>query len=96
MIEITNLTKKFRNKKGEVVANENISLSIPKGKVYGILGQNGSGKTTLINQIIGLYKIEDGEIFISGNSVKEDPKAARTLCSVQTQGSQTYGRTAGR
>ena len=91
MIEITNLTKKFRNKKGEVVANENISLSIPKGKVYGILGQNGSGKTTLINQIIGLYKIEDGEIFISGNSVKEDPKAARTLCSVQTQGQLAFG-----
>lgn len=91
MIEIVNLTKKFSNKKEEIVANENITLSIPKGKVYGILGQNGSGKTTLINQIIGLYKIEDGEIFISGKSVKEDPKAARTLCSVQTQGQLAFG-----
>lgn len=91
MIEIINLTKNFYNKKQTITANDDISLRIPKGNIFGILGQNGSGKTTLINQIIGIYKIEKGDILISGKSVKSNPKIGRTLCSVQTQGQLAFG-----
>ena len=91
MIEIKNVSKTFQSKNSTIVANDNISLTINDGQIYGILGQNGSGKTTLINQIIGLYKIDEGDILISGKSIKKNPKIGRTKCSVQVQGQLSFG-----
>ena len=56
IIEIKELSKSFRNKN---VLN-NLSLSIPKGSVYGLLGRNGEGKTTLIKCILGFLKPSSG------------------------------------
>jgi branched-chain amino acid transport system ATP-binding protein len=42
IIEVTNVTKSF----GGVVANRNVSLSVPRGRITGLIGPNGSGKTT--------------------------------------------------
>src|SRR6185503_10794671 len=47
IIELTNVTKSF----GGVVANRNVSLSVPRGRITGLIGPNGSGKTTLFNSI---------------------------------------------
>ena len=61
------LTKIFRNyKKTNLVIFENISFSVSKGEILGILGKNGSGKTTLLRTISGIYKPDKGKISIDG------------------------------
>lgn len=68
-IELRNITKRF----GEVVANDNVHLSVKKGEILSILGENGSGKTTLMNMLSGIYYPDEGEIFVDGQEV--------TICS---------------
>ena len=51
---------------GNTVANHNISFSIETGEVFCILGENGSGKTTLLNVVAGIYKQDEGHLFIDG------------------------------
>ena len=62
-IKFQNITKKFGKK---VIANSKVSFSIEKGLIYSLLGENGSGKTTLMNVIAGIYKQDEGKIFING------------------------------
>ena len=72
-IKFENITKIF----GSVVANHNVSFSIEKGEVLSILGENGSGKTTLLNVVAGIYKQDEGRIYIDGNEVNiNSPKDA--------------------
>ena len=63
LVEIVNLTKKY----GANVAVNNLTVSLPKGKIIGLLGPNGSGKTTLIKMLNGLLKPTEGTIMIDGN-----------------------------
>jgi len=61
-IEITNLTKTFKGKKGsKVEAVKNLSLSIEQGEVFGFLGPNGAGKSTTLKTIMGLISPTSGE-----------------------------------
>lgn len=62
ILECTNLTKKYSS----VTALDNVTLSIPKGKIVGLLGPNGSGKTTLIKLASGLLVPSSGEILVDG------------------------------
>lgn len=70
MIEIKDLHKKFG--KNEVL--KGIDLSIKEGGIFSILGPNGSGKTTLIKSILGMVLPDSGEIFIKGESLKNNFK----------------------
>ncbi|MCG6137937.1 MAG: ABC transporter ATP-binding protein [Nostoc sp. LLA-1] len=83
MLQIEGLIKEYRR---GVRSNDNISLSVEAGEVFGILGHNGAGKTTLVNQIIGLVKPTAGRIFLAGKDVVLSPDFARRVCSVQPQG----------
>jgi phospholipid/cholesterol/gamma-HCH transport system ATP-binding protein len=65
LVEIENLTFK----RGERVIYDNISLSIPKGKVTAIMGPSGIGKTTLLRLIGGQIKPESGNIFFAGRNI---------------------------
>lgn len=65
MIEIKNVVKKIDN---ETIL-DNISLEIPKGTAFGILGSNGAGKSSLLRLLCGIYQQESGEILIDGESV---------------------------
>ncbi|MCR5846661.1 MAG: ATP-binding cassette domain-containing protein [Lachnospiraceae bacterium] len=65
-IEIKNLTKKFEVNKQMVTALDNISLSIEKGDIFGIIGMSGAGKSTLVRSINYLEKPSDGQVFIDG------------------------------
>lgn len=69
MLQIKNLTKKY----GEKIAVDNLSLEINDGEVYGFIGHNGAGKTTTIKAIVGIHNIDDGEIYIDGISIKDNP-----------------------
>ncbi len=64
-IELKNVTKRF----GDVIANDNVSLSVQKGEILSVLGENGSGKTTLMNMLSGIYFPDEGQIFVNGREV---------------------------
>ena len=68
-IEIRGLTKIYPIPGGEVVALNNIHLSIHKGDIYGIIGMSGAGKSTLIRCINRLDAPTDGQIFIDGENI---------------------------
>ena len=76
LVEIVNLTKKY----GSNLAVNNLTVSLPKGKIIGLLGPNGSGKTTLMNMLSGIYFPDEGQIFINGKEeVIKSPKDALRL-----------------
>jgi ABC-type uncharacterized transport systems, ATPase components len=64
-IELRHVTKRF----GEVVANDDVNLSVRKGEILSILGENGSGKTTLMNMLSGIYFPDEGQIYVDGKEV---------------------------
>lgn len=66
LLEIQGLTKMYDS--GYKAVN-NITLTLPRGKIIGLLGPNGSGKTTLIKLINGLLAPDEGEIRINGNEI---------------------------
>ena len=61
-IEINDLTKKF----GDLTALDNVTVSLEKGQIVGLLGPNGSGKTTLIKILNGLLTPTEGSALING------------------------------
>jgi len=65
VLEISGVSKAF----GGVIANNDISLNVPEGKITGLIGPNGSGKTTLFNSIVGYHPIDDGSIKFQGNEI---------------------------
>lgn len=73
LLRIENLTKKYGNKK--VV--KSLSLHIKPGEIYGFIGHNGAGKTTTIKACCGILNFDEGEIFVDGVSVKNNPLACK-------------------
>lgn len=61
-IELKGVTKRF----GDVIANDNVNLTVRKGEILSILGENGSGKTTLMNMLSGIYFPDEGEVYVDG------------------------------
>lgn len=66
MIEIKDLHKVFQSNAGEVVALNGVSLNIPKGKIYGIIGLSGAGKSTLVRCINMLERPTSGQVIVDG------------------------------
>ena len=64
-LEIQNLRKSF----GGVAAVNGVSLSLPRGRIYGLIGPNGSGKTTLFNCITGIERLDAGHVLLDGARV---------------------------
>ncbi|MDB4906759.1 MAG: transporter ATP-binding protein [Gemmatimonadetes bacterium] len=69
VINIEGLTRRF----GAHVALDAVSLSLPRGGVYGLVGANGAGKTTLIRHILGLLRAEQGSVRVFGLDPVADP-----------------------
>ena len=69
MLEVCNLTKTF----GSFKALDDLSMTVPKGAVYGLVGPNGAGKSTAIRHITGVYRPDSGEILMEGAPVYENP-----------------------
>jgi simple sugar transport system ATP-binding protein len=73
VLEMRGVTKTF----GPVKANDDVSITLRRGEILGLLGENGAGKSTLMKILYGLYKPDAGEIFIDGEEVTiHDPKDA--------------------
>ena len=70
MLELKNITKTFGNFK----ALDDLSMTVPKGAVYGLVGPNGAGKSTAIRHMTGVYRADSGEVLMEGQPVYENPQ----------------------
>ena len=69
MLRIEHLTKRY----DEYKAVDDLSLHIESGEIYGFIGHNGAGKTTTLKSIVGILPFDEGEIYIDGQSIKNNP-----------------------
>src|SRR3989454_8374829 len=69
VIAISSLSRRF----GKKTALNDVSLYVPPGSVFGLVGENGAGKTTLIKHILGLFKAEAGSVRVFGRDPVADP-----------------------
>ncbi len=69
VIDVAELTRRFDSK----TALDSVSLSLPHGAVYGLVGANGAGKTTLIKHILGLLRAQTGSVRVFGLDPVADP-----------------------
>lgn len=65
-IKMVGITKTFSS----LVANDKINFELKKGEVHGLLGENGAGKTVLMSILYGLYKADEGQIFVNNEKVQ--------------------------
>ena len=73
MIQLFDLTKKY----GTFTAVDRVTLTVPKGSLYGFLGPNGAGKTTTLRMIAGILRPTMGRVLIGGDDVATHPLAAK-------------------
>ena len=73
MIQLTDVTKEFE----EIKALDNISLTIPSGEIFGLVGTNGAGKSTLLRLVSGILKADSGSVRVAGQDVFEDEEIKR-------------------
>ena len=68
MIELNNVTKTF----GDFTALDHLTMTVPKGSVYGLVGPNGAGKSTAIRLMTGVYTPDSGSITLNGEAIYEN------------------------
>ncbi|TGE38425.1 ATP-binding cassette domain-containing protein [Desulfosporosinus fructosivorans] len=71
MIQIKKLVKEYSSRQGTFLALDNVSLHIPKGAIYGIIGLSGAGKSTLVRCLNLLEKPSSGQIIIAGQDLTQ-------------------------
>jgi len=70
VVRVESLSRRF----GKKIALDNVTLSIPEGCVFGLVGENGAGKTTLIKLLLGLLKPASGTVRVFGSDPVKDPE----------------------
>ena len=65
----TALSRRF----GRTLALDGVDLEIPRGSVFGVVGENGAGKTTMIKHLMGLLKAQSGTVRVFGRDPVQDP-----------------------
>ena len=85
-IRTQRLTRRF----GRLTAVDQVTLSIPKGRIYGFLGPNGSGKTTTIRMMCGLLEPSEGQVEVLGLQVPRDSERLRQRIGYMTQRFSLY------
>lgn len=91
-IETVGLTKKF----GSQNAVDGISLSVPRGSVFGFLGPNGCGKTTTIRMLLGLAEATSGDIFVLAQSIPKELEETLPRVGALVEGPAFYPYLSGR
>ena len=78
MLELKNVTKSFGNFK----ALDDLSMTVPRGAVYGLVGPNGAGKSTAIRHLTGVYRPDQGEVTLEGKPIYENPAQKARIGSI--------------
>ena len=78
MLELKNITKTF----GTFKALNDLTMTVPKGAVYGLVGPNGAGKSTAIRHILGVYRPDSGTITLDGEPIYENPAVKTRIGSI--------------
>ncbi len=78
-VKLVDLTKSFSKKEGDVVAVDHLNITIPSGKLVGLLGPSGCGKSTTLYMIAGLHRPTEGEIYFGENEVSKYPPEKRGI-----------------
>lgn len=76
ILEIKHYSKSYG---GEKKAADDVSLTVMGGDIYGFIGHNGAGKSTTIRAVVGVLDFTEGEIYIDGHSVKEEPMECKKI-----------------
>lgn len=86
IITVDQLTKQI----GSKTLVENVSFEVNKGEVVGLLGPNGAGKTTLMRMMVGMISMTKGEVWINGQSIKEQFENATTKIGAVIENPEFY------
>ena len=78
-VKLIDLTKSFSKKEGDVVAVDHLSITIPSGKLVGLLGPSGCGKSTTLYMIAGLHRPTEGKIYFGEDEVSKFPPEKRGI-----------------
>ena len=78
MLKLTNVTKSF----GQTKALDDLTMTIPKGAVYGLVGPNGAGKSTAIRCALGVYRPDSGTVTLEDAPIFENPEAKVRIASI--------------
>ena len=78
MIEVKNVVKEFDGFR----ALDGMTMTVPKGSVYGLVGPNGAGKSTIIRHLAGIYRQDSGEILVEGVPVFETPEVKNRIAYI--------------
>ncbi len=76
MLEIKHYSKSYGNGKK---AADDVCITVESGDIYGFIGHNGAGKSTTIRAVVGVLDFTEGEIYIDGHSVKNEPMACKKV-----------------
>ena len=76
VLEIRHFSKSYG---GNKKAADDVSLTVASGDIYGFIGHNGAGKSTTIRAVVGVLDFTEGEIYIDGHSVKDEPVACKQV-----------------
>ena len=80
-IKIEGLTKRYK----DVLAVDNLTLSINEGELFSLLGVNGAGKTTTIKMLSCITEVTDGYAYLLGNSIRNDVDKVKSIIAVSPQ-----------
>ena len=78
MLEVKNAVKTFDGFR----ALDGLTMTVPKGAVYGLVGPNGAGKSTIIRHLAGIYRQDSGEVLLDGQPVYENTEAKRRMAVI--------------
>ena len=78
MIEVKHVVKSF----GGFHALDDLTMTVPKGAIYGLVGPNGAGKSTLLRHITGVYKQDSGQVLVNGVPVFENRHVKERIVSI--------------
>ena len=86
VIEVRNLTRRF----GDLTAVQDVSFTVRRGAIFGLLGPNGSGKSTIIRMLCGVLQPTSGSLHVLGRDVARDPEAVKRQIGYMSQKFSLY------
>jgi ABC-2 type transport system ATP-binding protein len=85
-VELRSIAKRYN----DMVALNNVNLTISQGEIFGLLGPNGSGKSTMLKMLLGLVQPDQGEVRVLGINVKEDAVGVKKLVGYAPESPHLY------